>query len=70
MVILSIASIMKSGFPLRRVDADSVVQRSMMGSYFTKGAIVDRNVHSDVALGVPTVARVADACLFNEESVI
>jgi len=69
-VILSIASMMKSGFPLRRVGADSVVHRSMIGSYFTNGAIVDRKVHSDVALGVPTVERVAEACLFKEDNVI
>jgi len=46
-----------------------MVHRSMMGSYFMKGAIDSRWEHSEAAFGVPTAASVADAWRFSEESV-
>ena len=68
MSMLSMQSKTKSGFPERISSSEEASYKSTLASTWHSGNIEEKCFLRHSALGTPTSARVATACLFNDES--
>lgn len=66
--MLSMQSKTKSGLPERISSSDDTSYSSTFASIWHSGKIEEKCFLRHSAFGIPTSARVATACLFNDES--